>query len=90
MTRERIKQYRSLEAELKLTTSAVDRERILAEINEIVAFVQGIDDSFARRVITLRYIEPHRGGGKPMKWEEVARRVRASISYCKAACGRYL
>lgn len=85
-----MKQYRSLEAELKLTTSAVDRERILAEIGEIVSFVQGIDDSFARRVITLRYIEPHGGGSKPMKWEAVARKVRASISYCKAAHSRYL
>lgn len=83
MTRDKLRQYRSLKVELQSTSppEKARRENIQRQLNEIDNWIDSIEDSFARRVFDEKY---RKGRGiKCPKWDAVAVRIGASESHCK-------
>lgn len=90
MTRDKLRQYRSLKVELQSTSPSekARRENIQRQLNEIDNWIDSLEDSFARRVFDEKY---RKGKGvKCPKWEIVAYRLSASVSYCKNIQNRCL
>lgn len=82
MTVKKLREYRSLCAELDEPGTPADRKAyIVAQMDDVATFVGGIEDSFTRRVFTARYIAPTKSGRMPT-WERVGEQLHASGSYC--------